>query len=461
MRHTTGTGVCRHSRSSFDLIPLQVITCEATALWQPATRAARDLIADGPIRWQLRHEHLPLAASRFHVDWNREWSVYRVEQLTSSTEYFLASRGGSHRGFSPLSVFLHGLRKVYVQRVTMPRSYKCRKCGNVHGPPTGKHCREVYHVEPVTETNEGTDIVRMLNDIQRQLRDMGTDNRPVANASAGGVESDSEESMLDIDTGELEGAAAPMPVPDGDMTPALLRRNTAIMNRAADRLARVRELDDEVETTTDGRKTRTGGKKSGSMIVAGESVIERIDWPHMYVTRMTNGRRKGVAYTDLRAEEFSYGFMAMIESPLCTWDYRVMTRVFRIVMQDAMNISWPFALALYEAIGHDVEQGVMEWDDIERINEYRFNYAHNTHGEKKDTQAQARDSGRPPLRAAPPGMRCCASFQSHTCELTRDHAPFTHACAYCLKVCSAICRHAEADCIRKVTDASKNVKRRE
>ena len=173
---------------------------------------------------------------------------------------------------------------------------------------------------------------------------------------------------------------------------------------------------------------------------------------------MTNGRRNGVPYTELRAEEFSYGFMAMIESPLCTWDYRVMTRVFKIIMQDAMNISWPFALALYETIGVDVEKGVMEWDDIERINEYRLNYAHNQ-GEEKDNQP--RDGGRPPLRSAPAGMRCCASYQSHTCELTWDHSPFTHACAYCFKVCSAICRHAEADCIRKVTDASKNGKRRE
>ena len=117
----------------------------------------------------------------------------------------------------------------------------------------------------------------MLNDIQRQLRDMDMDKQATESASAGGAESDSEESAIDADVAELEGAVAPIAVSSGDMTPALLRRNTAIMNRAADRLARVRELDDDVETTIDGKKTRTGGKKSGSLIVAGESVIERID----------------------------------------------------------------------------------------------------------------------------------------------------------------------------------------
>ena len=156
-------------------------------------------------------------------------------------------------------------------------------------------------------------------------------------------------------------------MPASDITPAVLRRNTAYHEPSRRQIGTGQGAQRRSGNYSEWEEIRTGGKKSGSLIVAGESVIECIDWPHLYVTWMVNGRRKGVPYTDLRV---------MIESPLCKWDYRVMTRVFRIIMQDAMNISWPFVLALYKTIGVDVGKGVMEWDDIERINEYRSNYSH-------------------------------------------------------------------------------------
>ena len=59
------------------------------------------------------------------------------------------------------------------------------------------------------------------------------------------------------------------------------------MERAADRLARIRLLEDEQEEKDKVNRNKWGGKKSGSMLVASETVEERNDWPHLYVTRMT------------------------------------------------------------------------------------------------------------------------------------------------------------------------------
>ena len=100
---------------------------------------------------------------------------------------------------------------------------------------------------------------------------------------------------------------------------------------------------------------------------------------------------------------------------------------------------------------------MLEWNEYDRIREMRFNHSRPPTQEQKATP----DAGRPPLRIAPAGTKACAAYQTRACEQARDHTPFTHTCGYCLRVCNALCRHPEADCIRKVTDAAKNGKRRE
>ena len=71
-------------------------------------------------------------------------------------------------------------------------------------------------------------------------------------------------------------------------------------------------------------KQKAGGKKSGSMLTAAETIQDHIDWPHMHVSRINTGGLKGVPFNKLRMEEFVYGFISMIESPRCKWDYRTM-----------------------------------------------------------------------------------------------------------------------------------------
>ena len=147
----------------------------------------------------------------------------------------------------------------------------------------------------------------------------------------------------------------------------------------------------------------------------------------------------------------------MIESPHCRWDYRTMTRLLRTIMQGASEGNWPNARALYEMIGIDVEKDLMDWGDNEAIRDLRFAPAHSVGPEKKET----RERGRQPLRTAPLGTKYCTAYQSGTCEQTQDHTPYIHACSYCLRAISAVCRHPENSCIRRITDAAKNGKKRE
>ena len=90
------------------------------------------------------------------------------------------------------------------------------------------------------------------------------------------------------------------------------------------------------------------------MLVAREVLVDRIDWPHKYVTRLLGAKRKRVQYSNLYIEEFVFGFISMIISPFCKCDYHTMDRILRMLIRETIDFSWGNALALYELIGLDV-----------------------------------------------------------------------------------------------------------
>ena len=244
-------------------------------------------------------------------------------------------------------------------------------------------------------------------------------------------------------------------------TPDSLRKNLRIMMQAAGRLAQIEgeEADDEDNQYL----PRTKGKKSGSLRKATDSVKYTIDWPHMHVRRMTNGKRRTLAFTELTVEEFVYGFLTMLANTECKMDKDTMIELLRILMQDAMDYSWANAMNFYDTIAQEVEAGTLKWDDSVTIEKYRMQYSRAVFPMIKEGKEgkEAKETTRPQPKQAPPGMQCCAPFQKRECEQVRDHAPYTHACTYCFKSCSLLCRHAENDCIRKLADQSKNSKKRE
>ena len=333
----------------------------------------------------------------------------------------------------------------------MPRTYKCRKCGVVHPPPTGKHCREQFNTDDDSAGEQPVNFMLILRELQKQMKEV---METVGN-NARGEATPPPDSSPQPSTSGVEAD-----VFEDDITPTSLRRRTPVMKKATNRLAKIRWQDDEVELLAEMVRNRTGGKKSGSIMVAAETVEERIDWPHMYVTRASTGRRKGVAYNELTSEEFAYGYMCMIESSKCKWDLRTMVQLYRMVMNHAINYSWENARAWYEEMGVEVKNDMMEWTDIDRVREIQFMHTRVRTTERKEVIERG-EPARQPLKIAPQGTKACAAYQTKACEQARDHAPYTHTCTYCLKSCNALCRHPEADCIRRVIDAAKNDRRRE
>ena len=80
----------------------------------------------------------------------------------------------------------------------MPRTYKCRKCGIIHPPPTGKHCWQAVEVEPDPQDDTQTQILAAIQLLQTDMAAMKTQIRSQA-STTNCIENN--ESISDIEEG--------------------------------------------------------------------------------------------------------------------------------------------------------------------------------------------------------------------------------------------------------------------
>ena len=232
----------------------------------------------------------------------------------------------------------------------------CRKCGVPHMPPTGKKCQhrvelleqlEPEEMEDMQEQAEQPEpvqadaILPLLMEISRRLTNVEANQAAVAESV---VEVAATNEPLQA-VGGIDDRAV--------IAPSVLRSDADIMRRAAARIARMQLDDSEEEGELTISTARRKGKKSGSAMLAADVVKQQIDWPHLYVTRMTGGTRVPVPYKQLRIQEFVFGFLKMLKKPQAAWDKELMLDILCMLMQDAMDFDWANVRAFYEMLGLD------------------------------------------------------------------------------------------------------------
>ena len=350
----------------------------------------------------------------------------------------------------------------------MPRVYRCRGCGEHHPPPTGKHCRNRDMDLPAEQNTNDNELLTMLMEIKTQISGveeqvgaMGPQLNSVQERMSVMEAAQSPPSAIEADSQSEQGAVSNHSRDSAGAlalaSPDTLRADIRLMRQAAERLQTLRLADSDEEDSGEVSRQRGQGKKTGSLMLASDKVKKQIDWPHFHVHRVAGGKRKGVAFAELRVEEFVYGFLTMLAAPTCRLDRDFMIEMLRTMMQDTMEFTWANVLNFYDMVSDDVEKGVMRWDNTDRIKELHMTYARTVFPEKKAST----ETAKPQKTVATANLKCCAPYQKRACEHKGDHSPFTHACAFCHRTNNTLCRHTETDCFKKMAEESKNAKGRE
>ena len=325
---------------------------------------------------------------------------------------------------------------------SMPKNrvYKCTACARSHERPTGKHCRwqhieqQEEQAQPEARAEPDIDVVATLNSLKEQIDSLGRQmgDRQSNTSGAASLRADPIQQHHVIDQ-------AASPAVGQREIPSIrdLRRDYCVEREVNRRLAEL-DVDDEVLEPPRQGSRRSRGKRSGAARTVQDKVVRDIDWPHFHI--YTPPGAEPMTYERLSVQEFTYGYMLMVDQPDASFDRQVMWELLKILMEDATEYPWENVLNFFGVVGSHVENDRMEWSDTEGIAKLRVKQS-----QKHDVVAVI------PTAAAPKQekIRYCGPYQKGSCPERGDHAGLRHICAYCFRVKSAPYPHPEAECRRK------------
>ena len=398
---------------------------------------------------------------------------------------------------------------ITTDTVMYQRSYSCRACGGNHPPPTGRRCPNIEGNDTQMATDNGNESPQFSEEESENSQE-GSEAELVDNEAAGHeyVVSDQTDDVNPSDVAAqrhsellqaVKGMAdnmmhmqelfahanfarqatpQPPPIPRGPIAPvseadinqegagvplptqpaagpASLRQDEELMARVTRRLvelgaqAAIPPPTEATSASTD----RKPGKKSGQARTVEDTVLRDIDWPHLNVYR--GPERRPVRFNDLNMQEFTHGFMVMVQNCKNNFNQDVMFDILRDMMEDALNYPWENVRNFYRILASYVEMDRLEWSDHGRIQALRRQYAQST---TVLSAGGASKSDKPKFtaRSVATNARTCHAYQRAECQERGDHSGYLHACAYCVRQTGQAYPHAEKDCRRKINDGSKN-----
>ena len=109
-------------------------------------------------------------------------------------------------------------------------------------------------------------------------------------------------------------------------------------------------------------------------------------------------------------------------------------------MEDATDFPWSNAKEAHAILLRDMERGILQWGDTEKIDRIRRAHAQKHTYVKQNCSKTAADSKKPWF---------CKQYQTNFCTFSKDHESFgkiqKHICANCL-ASGKILNHPECEC---------------
>ena len=160
--------------------------------------------------------------------------------------------------------------------------------------------------------------------------------------------------------------------------------------------------------------------------------------------------RKRPSYEELTMTQWLLGFLRIAEEERDQVKKQNMYTYLTELMQDAADNSWAAAKGAHAVLMYRMQDGVLDWRDLEKIKKIRQTYARSVVHNSGDTNAK-RGSG----NGVP-----CRNFQSGSCGFPGNHEInglfVKHVCAHCLNTMGKEFKHPRKDCNKFKLMNSKN-----
>ena len=321
----------------------------------------------------------------------------------------------------------------------------CKTCGISHEKPTGKGCTRKSNAADMADSNddkEKSEMLLLLQELNKKMQRFegrltqleGEETEKRATEEPAGREP--------VQQAESQMTEPPLATPD------TVRADPDIMAEVDEKLASWGLLDEDQAEPTATAQTWTWSrqpKKSGAVSKGTDIIKKYIDWPHFHIKKGPN--KTSPEIKDITSEEFTLGFLRMLEDPESKFDSKRMLVILRDIMEDTVDFGWASARSFYAELGLQVEKRQLSWSDEQKIMALRFTHyrtvtPNSLAGQQKNNNTQR--------------GRACAAFQKGSCDQVGDHGPFKHICEYCLRTRNMTFPHPETECRTKRHAGSKN-----
>ena len=162
--------------------------------------------------------------------------------------------------------------------------------------------------------------------------------------------------------------------------------------------------------------------------------------------------RKRPSYEELTMTQWLLGFLRIAEEERDQVKKQNMYAYLTELMQDTADNSWAAAKGAHAVLMYRIQDGVLDWRDLEKIQKIRQTYARSVVHNSGDSNAK-RGSG----NGVP-----CRNFQSGSCGFPGNHEInglfVKHVCAHCLNTMGKEFKHPRKDCNKFKLMNSKNRK---
>ena len=206
---------------------------------------------------------------------------------------------------------------------------------------------------------EDNTVLKAIEELSKQVKGLSDRMHAVENPQEPAAETSSQEKQWDNNgrSPEVRGEAA---IPSARE----ICRDYEVGHEVNCRLAGL-GLDDDYGDTSKSVTQTTRGKKSGAARMVQDTVVNDIDWPHFHI--YTSPGAEAMTFEGLSVQEFTFGFMHMIDQPEACFDRQIMWDILKNMIEDATEYPWTNVWNFFWVVGSHVENNRLAWTDTVQI----------------------------------------------------------------------------------------------